>query len=135
MLLEEIPVRILEYIKINTPLKRTWYTEAIFVLVVLVTTALISKKGAVEWIGVCAVFFTFQHASIAERLGEAEKKRLKDGENIYVDCYHKLPKYFYAKEACWLLYFVLVGAWSAVVGVFIFLLYPVWRKVWRKHHK
>ena len=130
-------VDIQHWIKRNTFLKHTWHTEALFVLTILSISAFISHKGWVEWIGVVAVFFTFMHASVAERLAETEKIRNKilnpPDYLIVVHCYHKLEKYFYAKEVCWCAYFFILGAWSALVGVFIFLLYPIWRKSYRKH--
>lgn len=129
-----ILVQFVEWVKLNTPLKRTWHSESLFVLLVLIITAIISGKGWIEWIGVAAVFFTFKHASIAERLTEAENKRFKKGDTIMVDCYYKLPIYFYIKEILWFSYFIIMGAWSAVIGVFVFLLYPVWRKTWKKYH-
>lgn len=113
-------IRLVKFIKDNTFLKKTWHVESLFVLIVLCLTAVISHKGKVEWIGVAAVFFSFMHASVSERLGEAENKRFVNDEAVYVDCYKKLPVYFYIKEICWLSYFVLIGAWSAITGVFIF---------------
>lgn len=113
---------------------RTYYIEYIFVTIILVAVALISKKGPVEWIGVLAVFFTFGHTQVSDRLQEAEAHRHKNLEKVTVECYYKLNRYFYLKEICWFLYFVLIGAWSALAGVIIFLLYPRWRKLWRKYH-
>lgn len=127
-------IKVINFIKEKTFLKKTWHIESLFVLVILSAVALISGKGKIEFIGVAAVFFTFMHASVAERLSEAENKRHLDGEVIYVDCHRKLPVYFYIKEICWLTYFALIGAWSAIVGVFIFMAYPLWRKYWRSHN-
>jgi hypothetical protein len=127
-------IKIVRFIKQKTFLNKTWHIESLFVLFILSAVALISGKGKVEWIGVAAVFFTFMHASVAERLAEGEQKRMTDGENVYVECHHKLPVYFYIKEICWLTYFALIGAWSAIVGVFIFLAYPLWKKYWRSQN-
>lgn len=112
---------------------QTYIVEYVFVGAVLVIIAIVSHKGLVEWLGVVAVFLTFGHASIAERLQEREAKRYHIDRKVEVECYWKLNYYFYAKEFCWLVYFYLLGAWSALAGVFIFLLYPLWRKTWRKY--
>ncbi len=127
-------VNLILWLKKHTPLNMTYHWEAVFVGIILCITGLMSDKGWIEWVGVVAVFFTFMHASVAERLAESEGYRKTQGEAIYVDCYYKLPRYFYIKEACYFVYFILLGAWSAVVGVFIFLAYPIWRKYWRKHN-
>ena len=113
---------------------QTYVIEYVFVGGVLIAIALISHKGLVEWLGVLAVFLTFGHTSIADRLHEREAKRYNIDKKVEVNCYWKLNYYFYAKELCWLIYFLLLGAWSALAGVFIFLLYPLWRKVYRKYH-
>ena len=68
-------VDIQKWIKKHTPLKHTWNTEAIFVLSILSLPAFLSHKGWIEWVGVLAVFFSFMHTSVAERLAEAEKVR------------------------------------------------------------
>lgn len=125
-------VRLLSYLKLNTPLNKTWHWEALFVALILIVTGMVSDKGYKEWIGVLAVFFTFMHASVAERLSESEGYRKTKGEHVYVDCFYKLPIYFYAKEICFFFYFFSLGAWSALTGVIIFLIYPYWRKAWRK---
>jgi len=129
--IQKILIDIVVYIKKIFHLK-TYVVEYIFVGIILFTIALISGKGIVEWVGVLAVLINFGHTQIADRLKEKEEKRFKNNEMVNVDCYWKLNYYFYAKELCWLLYFFLVGAWSALAGVFIFLLYPLWRKTWRK---
>ena len=132
MNLAYFPVYIVENLKRIFKCK-TYHIENAFVFIMLVLVALISHGGYVEYIGVAAVFFTFNHAGIAERLREVEDARQKHNDNKYkVECYRKLEKYFYAKEAMWLLYFVILGAWSALVGVGIFLIYQPWRSLWRK---
>ena len=103
-------------------------------LLALIITTLLTDKDWVEYIGVAAVFFTFNHASIAEYMREAEAKRELSETGKLVDCHYKLPYYFYAKEFCWFTYFFLIGAHSALVGVIIFLLYQPWRKLWRSYH-
>lgn len=93
-----------------------------------------------ELIGSSAVLLTFGHAQIADRLAEAENQRIRyAADSVYptkeakikVECFRKLWWYYVGKEACWLAYFVYTHAYSALVGVFVFLAYPVWRRMYR----
>lgn len=113
---------------------RTWHVEQSFTVIVLVVVALVSGSEPVEWIGVGAVYLTFGYTLISDRLEEAERARHARGETPEVECYGKLRWYFYGKEILWTLYFIFLGAWSALVGVGLFVLYPYWRKLWRKYH-
>lgn len=128
-----ILIQLISWIKRNTPFKKTWHIESLFVGICLLLIAFISNKGWVEFMGILAVYFTFQHSVISERLAQAEKERGNNNQPILVECHYKLSGYFIAKEFIWLIYFVILGAWSAIGGVVIFLLYPVWRKYYRKH--
>ena len=65
-------IRGVEWLKNRLGL-RTYTVEYVVVGAVLIAVALVSRKGPVEWIGVVAVFLTFGHASIAERLRELRK--------------------------------------------------------------
>lgn len=78
-----------------------------------------------------AVLFTFMHAQVAERLAEKEASRARAGDPAFVECHHWMWRYYTAKEAWWLAYFVTMGAWSALVGCAVFMVYPVWRRAWR----
>ncbi len=113
---------------------KTWMGEFLAVAALLVAVALITHKGLIEWIGVLAVLVTFGHTQIADRLREREAYRYKIDKKAEVECYWKLDYYFYTKEILWFIYFVFLGAYSALVGVGIFLLYPIWRNYWRKRH-
>lgn len=132
-----VPVRVVETIKRTFGLK-TWQVESAFVFCCLAAVAagriLLTGHGWVEWIGVLAVFGTFSHASVANRLEEREERRARETGTVEVECYRKLAWYFLMKEIAWFAYFLLVGAYSALVGVIIFLLYGRWRKAWRKDH-
>jgi hypothetical protein len=126
-------IRFIEWLK-KTFKIRTYMIEYFFVGSILIVVAIISKKGPIEWLGVAAVFLTFGHASIAERLREREGLRHAKKSPIEVECYWKLPYYFYAKETLWFLYFTLLGAWSALAGTLLFLVYSPWRSYYRKWH-
>lgn len=108
--------------------------EFIVVAIILVSVAVIAHKGIIEWVGVFAVLLTFGHAQIADRLREREAHRYNIDQNSKVECYWKLNYYFYAKEILWFIYFLYLGAWSALVGVVLFLLYPLWRNWWRTRY-
>lgn len=107
-----------------------WQIEAIIVAFLLLLTAYISGKGWIELLGVGAVFFSWMHASVANSLHDAQLARIERLETAEVGCYQWLARYFYIKEALWCLYFFYLGAWSALVGVFIFVIYQSWKKVW-----
>jgi hypothetical protein len=114
---------------------KTYHLEQVFVAIILIITALITQRGLVEWVGVIAVFLNFGHVTVAERLREAEAMRHARNEPVVVDCYKKLDYYYFGKELFWLVYFIMLGAWSALVGIGIFLLYRPWREMYRKYHK
>lgn len=114
----------------------TYHIEMFVVAVILLITLLITQKWYIEWIWTLAVFLTFWHASVANRLEESEWKRQQKWEldEHRVWCWYKLQRYYYAKEICWTIYFIFLWARSALVGVMIFLLYWPWRKLYRKYH-
>lgn len=109
---------------------RTWHGEMAFVGVALAGVAIASGGGFVELLGATAVLLTFGHASVSERLREREAARLRPS----VDCHRWATRYFISKEAIWFAYFVLHRSWAALAGVLLFLLYPSWRRLWRRHH-
>jgi hypothetical protein len=84
-----------------------------------------------EYLAALAVFLSFGHAQIADRLAEKEENKTIPE----VECYKKLWYYFIGKEICWFLFFILSHAYSALAGVFIFLAYPFWRKFYRTYIK
>ena len=120
---------------------RTWYVETLVAAAILTTVALATGGGALELLGAGAVLLSFGHASIADRLAEAEAERRSyvrfvDGgvDDHAVTCHRWLVRYLVGKEALWLVYFVLHHSWSALAGVGLFLAYPAWRGWWRARH-
>ena len=107
---------------------RTWHVETLVVAIILATVAIVTGSHPVEWIGSLAVLAGFGHASISTRLAEREAYRVQPS----VECYRKAALYWVAKEALWTCYFVAHHSWSALVGCGVFLLYPLWRKAWRR---
>lgn len=108
---------------------RTWQAEMFAVAAVLAAVAL-ARGGRLEWLGSGAVLMTFAHAQVAERLREREAARSVPE----VACHRWLAIYYVAKESAWFAYFAIAGAWSALAGVLVFLLYPAWRRHHRGRH-
>lgn len=116
---------------------RTWKLEAALVAVILFGVVLATGGRPVEWLGALAVLVSFMHCQVGFRLSEAEEARVTARSELdaaargdRVDCYRWLMRYHVGKEVLWCAYFSWLGAWSALVGVGVFLLYPVWR-TWR----
>jgi hypothetical protein len=110
---------------------KTWKIEMIVVAAILLTVNFFTQKlFTIEMLAATAVLLTFGHIQISERLAEKEAQK----SFPEVECYRKLHYYFIAKELFWLAYFFMNHSYSALVGVFTFLAYPIWRKYWRKYH-
>lgn len=115
--------------KLNKPFTKTWHYEATIVLLILCLTVYLSGNQLIEYLGALAVFFTFMLIEIQDRTNEKEAlKAVPDNE-----CYHLAPYYLYLKELLWISYFICKGAHSAIIGSVIFLLYPWWRKAYRRY--
>lgn len=108
---------------------RTWHIEAFVIGSALALVVMFSSRAFVEWIGAFAVLASFMHAQIADRLAEREAARPTPD----VECHRHAVRYFVAKESLWCVYFVVHRSWSALVGVGLFLAYPLWRKWYRSH--
>lgn len=117
-------------LKFNPPYSKTWHFEATVVIIILILTVYLSGNSTIEYLGAGAVFFTFMMVEIQDRTAEKEKQKTNPDN----ECFHLFPYYLYLKEFLWISYFLLKGAHSALVGSVIFLLYPLWRKVYRKYH-
>lgn len=113
---------------------RTWHIEASFDAVLLSGVVLATTPtSAVAWLGAVAVWLSARHASVADRLREAEEARqVRDLGSAAVHCVGWLDRYWVAKEVCWIGYFVLLGAWPALVGSLRFLVWPWWRRAYRR---
>jgi hypothetical protein len=109
----------------------TWAYEQALVALILFLTVKLTKGGYTEYLGSLAVLFTFSHASISNRLTEKEALR-KVPE---VSCYKWSLRYFIGKEILWFIYFIVHKSWAALVGVILFLIYPVWRSYYRRKIK
>lgn len=105
--------------------RRTWFWELFVVILVLGSVWLYNTATLQEFVGTLAVIITFCYVQVATRLDEASVRT----ESHYVSCRAWLLRYFFLKETCWLTYFaIFLQAWSAAIGVVVFLIYPLWRK-------
>lgn len=115
---------------------KTWKVEFAVVGIVLGVVVNLSGGGLIELLGGLAVLLSFGHAQVADRLAENERERqayagIAGIQSHSVVCYRWATRYLVGKEALWLVYFVLHHSWSALAGVGLFLVYPVWRRFWR----
>lgn len=99
--------------------------EAGVVAAILIVVALVHNRP-IEWIGSVAVLASFLHGQVADRMAAKEAARPIPG----TDCHRWSLRYYVGKEVLWFAYFGLIGAWSALIGVVVFLAYPVWRGWW-----
>ena len=119
---------------------RTWQLELGVVSAALGATWQLSGGGWREAVGSCAVVAAFCHGQVADRLAEhAEMTERFAGQMTgdrlrwrLVDCWRWARRYYVAKEALWLVYFASLRAWAALVGVAVFLIYPLWRAAYRR---
>lgn len=106
-----------------------WQLELFIVASILVVVLVETGSQPAEALGTIAVILTFCHAQVSDRMAEREARRVTPD----VHCYRWSLRYFVAKEAVWLAYFVMHKSWSALAGVGIFLVYPLWRRWYRRY--
>ncbi len=119
----------------------TWQYEAGFVAVILLSVSLLTTPSirsiftdtaslrafVIIWISAAAVFGSFLHAQIGTYMAED----MSHAEEPLTDCYHKLGKYWVYKETLWFAVFILSGAYPAIAGNIVFMLFPIWRKIYK----
>lgn len=110
---------------------RTYHYEYAAVLAILIVPFFfVHEIRITEIIATAAVFFTFCHASISDRM--QERQALMEKPDVH--CYWKSNIYFMIKEALWITFFLMIKSWAALTGAVIFFLYPLWRKWYRTHY-
>lgn len=107
---------------------KTYVYENAVVLTAVIVGAHLSGGRDVDWVSAAAVFCGFCHASIADRMIERELRR----PISEVPCAWKATYYWLAKEALWVAAFIMLRAWPALIGCGVFLVYPIWRKAYRR---
>ena len=107
---------------------KTWKIEMMVVtIILLLVNLLFNRLFSIEILSALAVILTFGHAQISTRLSEQQSLV----EQPSVECHRKLILYYIGKEVCWFWYFLISGSYSALVGVVVFLMYPLWRKYYK----
>jgi hypothetical protein len=106
---------------------KMWQKELILVGLILSITPIL-HKSAWEFLGALAVLSSFAHAQISFRYTEQFK-------NNEIDYWKWSYRYFILKEVLWVIYFIKLGAWSALIGCALFLFYPFWRAYYLKYYK
>lgn len=109
---------------------KTYHYEGAFIFCILLIPFFFQEIRLSEIVATLAVFLTFMHASVADRL--QEQQAIKDVPDVW--CHHKLQRYFLGKEALWIIFFIMIKSWAALLGAVIFFLYPFWRKWYRKRY-
>lgn len=139
---------------------RTWMLESLVVFLVVQIPVMLRGYPYTEVICSIAVWITFMHGQVADRMQEAQKKLAvtpmttivksrRQGQTnalmnemtrriyqnaITVECYRWSNRYFLTKEALWIIFFLLIGSYAAVTGSVLFFMYPFWRK-WYRHQQ
>lgn len=106
---------------------KTWKKEALVIASVLFTQLYFTKFKFSEIICSLAVYLTFLHAQVADRMHERQSLQISPD----VECYKKLNYYFMGKECLWIAFFLMTRSYSALAGAILFSLYPLWRKFYR----
>lgn len=108
--------------------EREYSFAALYLGVITIVSTDFSSRTAIlgQVLSAMAVFVSFQHMSVASRLEEAQART----DTKTVECYHKLTRFLVIKEVLWVAAFVALEAWTALAGVPLFLLYPVWRRAY-----
>lgn len=110
---------------------KTWHYEIAVIGLILIAVTFLFANNWINWVTTTAILFTFNHAQIGDRLQERQAAM----DQPTVECYHKLNKLFAAKELLWIIAFLLMKNYAAIVGSVLFALYPLWRKYYRKKIK
>lgn len=107
---------------------KTWKKESLVVFIVLLTQLYFTNFTISEIICSIAVYVTFLHCQVADRMRERQAILEKPD----VECYHKLNKYFVLKEILWVSFFLINHNYAALSGAIMFSIYPFWRLYYRK---
>lgn len=106
---------------------RTWHYEIGVVTAIVFASAEATGGTWPNRVTALALVFTFAHAQIADRMAEQQERSADQ-----IECWRKAAYFWVTKEALWITVFALTKLWTAIIGAVVFLLYPVWRKWYRK---
>lgn len=117
---------------------RTWHMEGLFVASALAGALFLFGKAGDwrEWVAALGVQLGFHHASVANRLQEAEVVSRVEGMRAggYVECVRWLDRYWIGKEIAWVTFFLATGAIAPLVGCAVFIAHPLWRRWYRTRY-
>jgi hypothetical protein len=108
---------------------KTWMYEAFIAAGFLGIVNLITNATWVSWLGSLAVFISFMHGQVSDRMAEKQEAMTVPD----VECYLWERRYFLLKEILWVGYFINLQAWPALAGCAFFILYRWWRSYYRTH--
>jgi hypothetical protein len=117
----------------------TWHYETAIAAIILFSVASLTspypmtslkwsylwKPFLINWLSAFAVLGSFLHAKVGYRMSEA----MIAGKADAVSCHEWLSRYWVGKEILWFFVFLFSGAYPAIVGNIIFIIYPAWRKI------
>lgn len=107
---------------------KTWQIESLVVLLLLTLSLFFKEVTFADVTCVIAVWVTFMHAQVADRMQEKQAAMVKPD----VECFRWSNRYFYVKEILWVVFFISLHSYPALIGCFTFLIYPYYRKLYRK---
>jgi hypothetical protein len=114
----------------------TWHFEGMFAALLLCLVATLTtpqpwvgigtwRAFGITWVSAAAVFLSFLHGKVGYRMSEA----MATTGASSVHCYEWSGRYWLGKELLWFVVFLLSGAYPAIVGNVIFMVYPAWREI------
>jgi hypothetical protein len=121
---------------------KTWHFEGLFVASMLTGALFAFDKAGDwrEWLAAIGVQLGFHHASVANRLEEAQQALQEHTRALdpmpmtrahHVECVRWLARYWVGKELAWVAFFLATGAVAPLVGCAVFLAHPFWRRWYR----
>lgn len=100
----------------------------LFAVFCLTADVMNTKMVLANVLGGFAVYSSFEYMTVASRLEEAQARH----PTRTVECFEKLRRILVRRELLWVATFALLGAWTSMAGVPLFLLYPTWRAAYRR---
>lgn len=110
---------------------KTWQYESLVILVLLISTLFFKKIRIEDILCLLGVWFTFMHGQVSERMQEKQGQMAKPD----VECYKWSGRYFLIKEILWIMFFLTIKSYPALMGSIVFALYPFWRKLYNKYFR
>lgn len=106
---------------------KTWHWETLTVMAVMAAVVLLTGNRPIEWIGWAALMLAHGRNSVMIRMSEAQQQAGAGGPH-HVECHAWGTRYLWSGECFWACYFVMHRSWSALAGVAVFALFPLWRR-------